>query len=159
MEIRSATVEDVPGILPMVAKIAALHEAWDPAKFGYRPNTGEMYRRWLASRAVDPRTVLMVAQRENRLVAFLVATVEEELPIYRLKEFGFVHDIWVEEEYRHEGIARRMMMSAFDRFREMGVKQVRCDTAAVNEAARGLMQSCGMRPSITEMLIELDVNN
>jgi RimJ/RimL family protein N-acetyltransferase len=47
-------------------------------------------------------------------------------------------------------------MSALDRFREMGVKQVRCDTAAANEAARGLMRSCGMRPSTTEMLIELE---
>jgi ribosomal protein S18 acetylase RimI-like enzyme len=155
MEIRAATVEDVPAILPMVAAIAALHESWDPAKFGYRPHPEEMYRRWLGGRAVDPRSVLLVAQRENRLVAFLVATVEEEIPVYRLKEFGFIHDIWVEEEYRHEGIARRMVMSAIDRFKAMGIKQVRCDTAATNEAARELMRSCGMRPSTTEMLIEL----
>jgi ribosomal protein S18 acetylase RimI-like enzyme len=156
MEIRPATVDDVPGILPMVAAIAALHESWDPAKFGYRPHPEEMYRRWMAKRAVDPRSVLLVAQRENRLVAFLVGTVEAELPIYRLAEFGFIHDIWVEEEYRHEGIARRMVMSAIDRFRQMGVKQVRCDTAAINEAARGLMRSCGMRSSTTEMLIKLE---
>ena len=156
MEIRTAKPEDVPAILPMVAAIAALHESWDPAKFGYRPNPEEMYRRWLASRATDPQSVLLVAQRENRLVGFLVGTVEAEIPIYRLKEFGFIHDIWVEKEYRHEGIARRMVMLAIDRFREMGMKQVRCDTAAANDAARGLMRSCGMRPSTTEMLIELE---
>jgi ribosomal protein S18 acetylase RimI-like enzyme len=156
MEIRAAKAEDVPGILPMVAAIAALHESWDGAKFGYRAHPEEMYRRWLASRATDVRSVLLVAEREKRLVAFLVGTVEAEIPIYRLKEFGFIHDIWVEEEYRHEGIARRMVMMAIDRFREMGMKQVRCDTAAANEAARGLMRSCGMRASTTEMLIELE---
>ena len=46
-------------------------------------------------------------------------------------------------------------MSAIERFRDVGVKQVRADTAAANDAARGLMRSCGMRPSTTEMLIEL----
>ena len=35
------------------------------------------------------------------LVGFLIATVEREIPIYRLHEFGFIHDLWVEPEYRN----------------------------------------------------------
>ncbi len=155
MEIRPATASDVPAVLSMVAAIAALHESWDPAKFGYRAHPEEMYRRWLGARAIDPRSVFLVAVRENRPVAFLIATAEEEIPIYRLREFGFIHDIWVEPEYRHEGLGRQLVMSAIARFGEMGMKQVRCDTAAANEPARALMRSCGMRPSTTEMLIEL----
>jgi ribosomal protein S18 acetylase RimI-like enzyme len=138
----------------MVAKIAALHENWDSAKFGYRPHPEEIYRNWLGGRATDPRSVFLVAERERRLVAFLVATVEQEIPIYRLKEFGFIHDIWVEPEYRNEGIGRQLVMLAVEKFREMDVKQVRGDTAFANEAARGLLRSCGMRESTVEMLLE-----
>ena len=156
MDIRPATPEDVPAVLPMVAKLAALHEAWDPAKFGYREHPEDMYRGWLRTRATDPRSVFLVAEREKRVVGFLIATVETEIPIYRLKEFGFIHDIWVEPEYRNEGIARQLVMLAIESFREIGVRQVRGDTAAANDPARGLMRSCGMRPSTTEMLIELD---
>jgi RimJ/RimL family protein N-acetyltransferase len=156
MDIRPATPEDVPAVLPMVAKLAALHESWDPAKFGYRDHPEEMYRGWLRTRATDPRSVFLVAQREDRIVGFLIATVESEIPIYRLKEFGFIHDIWVEPEYRNEGVARQLVMLAIERFRAIGVKQVRADTATANEPARGLMRACGMRPSTTEMLIELD---
>jgi hypothetical protein len=46
-------------------------------------------------------------------------------------------------------------MLAIERFRAIGVKQVRGDTAAANEPARGLLRACGMRPSTIEMLIEL----
>ena len=99
--------------------------------------------------------MFLVAERENRLVGFLVGTVETEIPIYRLEEFGFIHDIWVDTEYRHEGMARQMVMLAIESFRGMGVKQVRGDTAAANDAARSLLRACGMRPSTTEMLIEL----
>jgi GNAT superfamily N-acetyltransferase len=155
MEIRPATAEDVPGVLPMVAKECALHEAWDAAKFGYRDQPQEMYRGWLKSRATDPRSVFLVGQREDRLIAFLVGTVEAEIPVYRLKEFGFIHDLWVEPDYRHEGVGRQLVMLAIEKFREMGVKQVRGDTAAANDPARQLLRSCGMRPSTTEMLIEL----
>lgn len=155
MEIRPAAADDVPGVLPMVAGECALHEAWDAAKFGYRDQPQEMYRGWLTSRATDPRSVFLVAQREDRLIGFIVGTVEAEIPIYRLKEFGFIHDLWVEPDYRHEGVGRQLVMLAIEKFREIGVKQVRGDTAAANDPARQLLQSCGMRPSTTEMLIEL----
>jgi ribosomal protein S18 acetylase RimI-like enzyme len=69
--------------------------------------------------------------------------------------FGFIHDLWVDPEYRNEGIARQMTMLAIERFREMGVKQIRLDTAAKNDGARGLFASCGFRESMTEMLVEI----
>ncbi len=155
MQIRSAKPADVPGVLPMVAKVAALHEQWDPAKFGYKPHPEQMYRGWLTARANDPRGVFLVADRDSKLVGFLVATIESEIPIYRLSEFGFIHDIWIEPEYRNEGIARQLVMLAIEKFRELGVRQVRGDTAAANDPARNLLKSCGMRPSTTEMLIEI----
>jgi ribosomal protein S18 acetylase RimI-like enzyme len=86
---------------------------------------------------------------------YLVATVEQEIPIYRLTEFAFIHDLWVEPEYRRSGIARQMVMETIDRFKQMGVKQIRLDTAAVNESARRLFSSCGCRVSTIEMLVEL----
>jgi ribosomal protein S18 acetylase RimI-like enzyme len=155
MEIRPATAEDVPGVLPMVEKICALHESWDPAKYGFLPNPSAKYSRWLTARASDPRSVFLVADHESRPIAFLIGTVETEIPIYRLKEFGFIHDLWVEENYRHEGIARQMVMLAIEKFRAMNVPQIRLDTAAANEAARKLFTACGFRPSTIEMLVEL----
>lgn len=155
MQIRPATVDDVPAVIPMVAKICALHESWDPAKYGFLDNPSEMYRGWLRSRALDPRSVFLVAEREQRLVGFLIATTEKEIPIYRLSEFGFIHDLWVDEAYRNEGVARQMVMLAVERFREIGVKQIRLDTAQKNDAARGLFHRCGFRVSTIEMLMEL----
>jgi ribosomal protein S18 acetylase RimI-like enzyme len=155
MNIRPASVADIPAILPMVARICALHEAWDPAKYGFLPNPQDRYRRWLTARVGDERSVFLVVEREDRLIAFLIGDVEEEIPIYRVKEFGFIHDLWVEEEYRHEGIARQMVMLAIERFKSAGVQQIRLDTAAENEPARKLFASCGFRLSTMEMLLEM----
>jgi NAD(P)-dependent dehydrogenase (short-subunit alcohol dehydrogenase family) len=51
----------------------------------------------------------------SSLVAFSIGTVEREIPIYRLDKFGFIHDLWVEPEYRNEGVARQMVMLAVER--------------------------------------------
>jgi ribosomal protein S18 acetylase RimI-like enzyme len=161
MTIRPATEADVPSVLPMVEKLAALHEQWDPARYDYKPRPSEMYRRWLTSRATDERSVFLVADHDRILadvpflVAFLIGTVESNIPIYRTPQYGFVHDLWVEEDYRHEGIGRQMTMLAIERFREIGVTQVRLETAAANEPARRLFASCGFRVATNEMMVEL----
>lgn len=155
MEIRPATAADVPAILPLVAKICALHEQWDPAKYGFVANPQERYRRWLSARADDPRGVLLVADTGEKIVGFLVGEIEQDVPIYRIGQFGFIHDLWIEPEYRDEGIGRTMVMLAIERFKQMGVAQVRLDTARPNDAARALFAACGFRVSCVEMLLEL----
>ncbi len=135
---------------------SALHEAWDPAKYGFLPHPEERYKWWLGKQAGEQNAVFLVADDgKGRLAGFLIGTVEKEIPIYRLKEFGFIHDLWVEEDFRHEGIGRQLVMAAVEKFATLGMKQVRLDTAAANEPARKLFASCGFRVSTVEMLMEM----
>src|SRR4051812_24917425 len=160
MEIRPATAQDVPAVLPMVEKLCKLHETWDPAKYSFLPDIPQMYDQWLRERTTHRRTVFLVAEASSpkKIVGFVIGTVEREIPIYKLKEYGFLHDLWVEPEYRNEGVARQMVMLAIERFKQIGVEQIRLDTAGQNEPARRLFAACGFRPSVTEMLIELKVD-
>ncbi|PPS40173.1 GNAT family N-acetyltransferase [Chroococcidiopsis sp. TS-821] len=157
MQIRPATPTDVPAVLPMVASICALHETWDSAKYGFLPNPQQRYEQWLIAQAKNDKSVFLVAENEQtgQLGAFLVGTVEREIPIYRLREFGFIHDLWVEPQYRHAGVAKQMVMLAIEHFQRIKVQQIRLDTAAANEAGRKLFSACGFRVSTVEMLIEL----
>ena len=116
-----------------------------------------------SARAADPRSIFLVAEvpdpeaaSNSRIIAFAVATVESTIPIYRVSEVGFVHDLWVEEPYRHEGIARQMVMLMIERYKQMGVKQIRLETASANEAARALFMTCGFRVSTIEMLLNVE---
>ena len=158
MLIRPATPADVPAVLPMVAKTCAMHESLAPAKYGFLPHPEQRYEKWLTKLATNERSVFLVAEDEtlsNKLVGFIVATVEREIPIYRLQEFAFIHDLWVEPEYRRMGVAWQMVTQTIEAFQGMGVTQIRLDTAADNQTARHLFSSCGFRPSTIEMLIEL----
>lgn len=157
MLIRRAKQSDIPAVLPMVGKICALHETWDGAKYGFLPNPAQRYESWLSKLVNGDRSIFLVAEDQSKalLAGFLVATIDREIPIYRLKEFAFIHDLWVEPEYRRSGVARQLVMQSIEQFQKMGVEQIRLDTAANNDAARKLFSECGFRPSVVEMLIEL----
>lgn len=155
MPIRPATPADVPAVLPMVRAICAMHEQLDPDRFAMLPDVVDRYARWLPERAVDPRSVFLVAEDRGVVVGFLIATVEASIPIYRLKEFGFIHDVWVEPGFRGHGIGERLIDEAVRRFRLMGVEQVRLEVADANDGARRLFDTCGFRAATTEMLRQI----
>lgn len=155
MTLRPGTVDDVPGVLPLVGKISALHKSWDVARFNFKDNIEELYRGWLTKRVDDPRSVFLVAERDSEIVAYVVGTVEPEIPIFWVPECGWIHDIWVEPEYRNEGVARQLVMLSIEKFKQIGVKQVRLHTAAANDVGRELFKSCGFRPCVVEMLAEI----
>jgi ribosomal protein S18 acetylase RimI-like enzyme len=168
MTIRPATRRDVPLVLPMVNSIGRMHESLDPAKYGFCGEPARLYERWLSGRADDPRSVFLVACAggggggggevgvgDAKVIGFLVGTIEQEIPIYRVREYGFLHDVWIDPPYRNEGVGRQMVSLAVERFAAMGVSQVRCDTAHANDMARRLFEACGFRPSTVEMLLEI----
>ena len=161
MQVRSARVDDVDQVIGLVRHIVSLHSKWDAARFGARRGAADMYRDWLAARATDETSVFLVADRNDdeapasKIVAFLVGTLDRNVPIYRVERYGFVHDVWVEPDYRHEGLGQSMTLLMLERFKAIGAEQVRLDTAACNEPARKLFERCGFRPSTIEMLCEL----
>jgi len=153
--VRDAAAADVPAILPMVRAICSMHEKLDPARYAMLPNVVSMYESWLPQRIADRNSVVLVGEADARVVAFLVASVEASIPIYRLDRFGFIHDVWVEPEARGRGIAQAIAFRAVEKFRAMGVKQIRLETAADNPGARALFASCGFRVATLDMLLEL----
>lgn len=131
MLIRFASPPDIPEILPMIAKICALHQAWDQAKYDFLPQPERLYENWVKRLIEHPRDLCLVADCEDAsspLVGVLLATVEREIPIYRLKEYAFIHDLWVEPAYRRTGIAKQLVERAIAHFTALGVSQIRLDT-------------------------------
>lgn len=154
MPIRPATPSDIPAVRPMVREICEMHARMDPERYGFLGDVVERYERWLPQRAADPRSVFLVAESEagGAVVGFLVGAVESNIPIYTLREYGFIHDVWVEPEHRGRGHASALVDAALARFRAMGVAQVRLETAAANEAARRLFARRGFRTGTIDML-------
>lgn len=160
--LRPAVTEDVPALVPLIGKICDFHRARDAARYSFLPQVEQRYPKWVKGLINDPRDLCLVVEdiseddpTATKLVAFLLAEVEQEIPIYELKEYGYIHDLWVEAEYRGAGIAKQLITAAIEHFRQLGITQIRLDTLVGNDSAIKLYQTCGFRASTTQMLMEL----
>lgn len=156
--IRPATAADVTAVLPMVQAVCDFHRALEPARYDFLPDIAARYALWLPRRAADPHSVFLVAEQSEAPVGFIVGEVLDEIPIYTVKRYGFIHDLWVEPAARGRGIGRALVQRALDRFAAMGVSQVRGDTAWTNQAARRLVGTLGFAPSTVTVVAKLAQN-
>ncbi len=159
--VRPATVDDVPRVLPLVQQITDLHRAMDPQRFTFKPDILDLYAKWLPERVKDERSPFFVAESEATtdtppaIVGHIVGTVEPEVPIYWTPESGWIHDLFVLDDWRRHGVAQELVRAAVKHFNEIGAPRIRLETAAPNDSARAFFASMGFRPGTTEMLMML----
>lgn len=70
--------------------------------------------------------------------------------------YGEIYKIYIVPGRRGEGIGTRMMIHAFDWLRARGVKTVRVETAATNEAALRLYERFGFEPNY--LMLQTDIS-
>lgn len=155
--IRPATDADVPAVLPMVQAVCDYHRALEPERYGFVPDVAARYASWLPERAADPASVFLVAEADGAagLLGFVVGEVLDEIPVFTVKKYGFIHDLWIEPAERRRGIGTRLVTEAVARFAAIGVPQVRGDTAAANLGTRAMLARLGFVPTTVQVLKHL----
>jgi len=105
--------------------------------------------------AEDPRATLVVAEEDGRVIGYLLATIERDLPIYVCEEYGIVREWWVEPAFRRRGVGKALIDRAATDLASAGIPQLRIRTAAPDADVRSVLERCGFRPAASEMVKEL----
>jgi GNAT superfamily N-acetyltransferase len=155
MTTRVANAGDFPAVFPMLRQLRLRLQQLDPALYQLHPDAERRFLRWVGEVGEDPRATLLVAEEQGRIVGFVYATVERDLPIYLLEEFAVIREWWVEPPFRGRGIGRALIDLAVAELAAVGVVQVRVRTAAGDADVRALLGRCGFRFGTCEMVKDL----
>ena len=71
--------------------------------------------------AEDPRATLVVAEEDGRVIGYLLATIERDLPIYVCEEYGIVREWWVEPAFRRRGVGKALIGFCENAARQRGM--------------------------------------
>ena len=144
MIIRRATLNDIPGIMHLIAEVVPVMNAsgnfqWDSSY----PNAAvfekdiELDQLWVADTGGD--------------IAGVSAITTDQEPEYAqvgwdLNETAIVtHRLAVSTRYRGQGIAAKLMQQAEDEAIRRGIKTLRIDTNTSNEATQQLFPKLGYK--------------
>jgi GNAT superfamily N-acetyltransferase len=133
-----------------------LHYGFDPLRFlapGDQPEQG--YAWFLGTLLRESDVVVLVAERDERIVGYVYAGLEP-LSWKELRgPAGFIHDVVVEEDARQAGVASALIEGAIEWLKECGAPRVVLWTAEPTTAAQRLFTARGFRKTMIEMTREL----
>ena len=152
---RVADSGDFEAVFPMLRQHRLRQQQLDPALYPLHPDAERRFLRWAGEVGEDPRSTLLVAEEQGRLVGFVYVVVERDLPIYLCEEFAVIREWWVEPPFRRRGVGKALIDLAVAELAAAGVGQLRVRTAVGDEEARALLGRCGFRPGTCEMVKDL----
>ena len=156
LTIRRAEPRDAGALGTLGAALMRTHYAFDPQRFLAAGDDAERgYAAFLRSQLNDDDAIVLVAERDERIVGYVYAGLEP-LSWRELRgPAGFIHDVIVEAEERGAGAGRALIDAAISWLRERGAPRVMLCTAEPNEGAQRLFLRLGFRRTMIEMTREL----
>jgi ribosomal protein S18 acetylase RimI-like enzyme len=155
--VRSARTEDTKTIGQMWLWLVEYHNELSLDLPHAASNGVEMYAKRLNSRLYDSHTRVLVAEKQGKLVGFVLGVIVDMVPEMFVEETaGFLADIFVDPAYRGQGVGRALVNELTEWFRERGVQYVEWYVANSNTEGRAFWKALGGRDVITRMRINLD---
>jgi len=114
-----------------------------------------IWARWAGERMRDENSLVLVAEKEGRLIGYCMGCIEKALPIHKTKEHGYISDVYVEESERGKGLGAELARRALDFFRERGLQAVQITVAVKNEKAQEFWKKLGFADFTRRMWIDL----
>jgi ribosomal protein S18 acetylase RimI-like enzyme len=170
--IRPATLDDMPAVGRLAAKLVRFHHALNPRRFLCIEPVEPGYQRWLSQELTNTKAVIVVAEamepgagegaREGaaeargRIVGYAYGRMEPRDWNALLDAFGALHDVFVAEEARTQGAGAALVEAVTRELKARGAPRVVLSTATQNAAAQRLFAKLGFSPTMMEMTRELD---
>jgi len=153
--VRDGTEDDLDGVVDLWALLARHHEeisedftlAWDGKR---------KWSNYLRSKFGEISTKLIVAEEDGKIVGFMLCLLSPNAPVFKERKVGVISDVFVLEERRRKGVARKMLEVAVKWFRKNKVRTVQLGVAHDNLEARAVWRAIGFEPYMIYKRLDLE---
>jgi ribosomal protein S18 acetylase RimI-like enzyme len=153
--IRGAEAQDLPEIGKLAGMLVRQHHEFDSQRFMLMSNVEAGYARFFLGELSNPQTIILAAEQAGAIVGYAYARLEQRDWNALLDAHGALHDIFVAENVRRQGVARRLVEAVRERVQGKGAPRLVLHTASKNQAAREFFAALGFRETMIELTSEL----
>lgn len=151
--IRPLREADLPQVAALAGALLRLHHTWDEGRFLAVDDPEAGYERFFRSQLADRETVLLVAERDARVVGYVYARLQGRDWNMLLDTAGHLHDVFVAETARREGLAEKLCRGAMEALKERGAVRFVAHVWVGNAASRALVARLGFRETMVEVML------
>src|SRR5262249_58581738 len=156
--IRTATASDQDVLGRYGGALMRQHHASDTRRYLQVEHAEAGYGRYLVSQLSREDSLVLGADQSGRVVGFLYADLEPTSWKDLRGPCGFVHDVYVDESARRQGVGRELVRAAVAWIHSRGMSQVVLWSKTGNGSAQRLFAALGFRSTMVEMTLDQNVS-
>jgi ribosomal protein S18 acetylase RimI-like enzyme len=153
MKIRKATKKDLDGIVELSHQLYTQQINVCQADINLRKNFKAIQKRAIAKDMKKRKNTCFVAEEGGELVGFISGGIQDDPPVMVERKKGHVWAFYVKEEFRGQGLGKKLFAELKGWFRKKKMKTLRIYVARCNVGAKRLYESIGFKPADFEQLI------
>lgn len=150
--IRDARKTDIDSIFELWVESMKFHEELDPLIFGFISEKSNVAKRFIGEQFNKKSSVILVAEKEDRVIGYLLGEIRERLPFQRLQVTGYIWDIVITSGERNKGIGSLLLEKAFDFFKDRNLDTVMLNVSEKNRNAQRFYERHGFEPYLRYMV-------
>ena len=158
MEIRKANQQDIDQVTKFGIILLKQHSDLDPY-FTAVESVDKVYRKFLESCLNADGKLLLVAESNDKLMGYAVGVIQERSSIFEITENGYINDVFVAEEYRERGIAKKFLKELKQWFESKNIKYVELTVHAKNSIGKKTWAHFGFDAFEIIQRVEIDKFN
>ncbi|HVO43677.1 MAG TPA: GNAT family N-acetyltransferase [Aggregatilineales bacterium] len=108
----------------------------------------------VAERVDNEENLYLIAEFDNRIVGMLEAECTRLAPVFRDRSVVHISSVYVEPDFRRQGIGQALMQAALAWARQRGIEEIELDVLARNPAKR-LYEKLGFEVFEHKMIMKL----
>lgn len=153
MEIRKFREADLPQVLQLCNEVREHHRR---ILNGYFIKQNDDFEKtgFLESLEANGKMLALLAVEENLIKGLLLAEIKHS-PHLEKPEIGFVHNFVVGENFRGQGIGRKLMQAFMADCRNRGIQEVKLGVFNANRGAYKFYEDFGFVPQEQKMSLML----
>lgn len=155
--IRDARHDDLKAVGQLAGRLVRMHHDYDPGRWLLVEGVEAGYARYFAGQLGNPEAIILVAEddQSREIVGYAFAGLVERDWNELRDACGALHDVFVVERARRQGLARAMLLECLRRLTALGTPLAVTTTAWQNETPQALLRSIGFRPASIEFAKDL----
>jgi len=151
IKIRSANESDLDDLLEFEQALIKHERPFDSTL----KQTGKIYYYDLPELIASDDSLVLIADADGEAVGCGFGKLEENKPKFNEKRHGYIGLIYVDENYRRQGIAEKIFEHLFDWFRERDVWETMLRVYHDNDMAVKAYKKIGYKTGLIEMKMNL----
>lgn len=154
--IRHAKPEEAGTVAALAEKLCRQHLNYHPVRFTDFPDLSTRLEDLFAEEIPSPVARVLVAELDGEITGYVFLKLEPDSIVEISDARVWLHDIYVEPAARGRGAGKKLLDAAIAVAREFNSKTLMLQVWPQNRAARDLFQQYGFRPTMQEMMLEIE---